>query len=59
MLYCEEAHQDNVTQALEKIGLRRMGFAFDSSGAQVLHTGESLWMTAPSFREPFQVTQVT
>jgi D-glycero-alpha-D-manno-heptose-7-phosphate kinase len=41
MLYCDEAHQDNVTQALEKMGLRRMGFAFDSSGAQVLHTGES------------------
>jgi D-glycero-alpha-D-manno-heptose-7-phosphate kinase len=58
MLYCEEAYQDGVTEALEGANLRRMGFTFDTHGAQVMHTGESLWVTAPSFREPFQVVQV-
>jgi D-glycero-alpha-D-manno-heptose-7-phosphate kinase len=58
MLYCEEAHQAGVTEALERANLRRMGFAFDTQGAQVMHTGESVWVTAPSFREPFQVVQV-
>jgi D-glycero-alpha-D-manno-heptose-7-phosphate kinase len=58
LLYCQEEYQDAVTKALEGRGLRRMGFAFDTSGAQVLQTGESLWMTAPSFRMPLQVTQV-
>jgi D-glycero-alpha-D-manno-heptose-7-phosphate kinase len=58
MLYCEEAYQDAVTAALERANLRRMGFAFDTRGAQVMHAGESFWVTAPSFREPFQVVQV-
>jgi D-glycero-alpha-D-manno-heptose-7-phosphate kinase len=59
MLYCQEAYQDAVTEALEGSGLRRMGFAFDTGGAQVMHTGESLWVTAPSFREPLKVAQVS
>jgi D-glycero-alpha-D-manno-heptose-7-phosphate kinase len=58
MLCCEEAYQAGVTEALERANLRRMGFAFDTQGAQVMHTGESVWVTAPSFREPFQVVQV-
>lgn len=36
MLYCEEAHQQAVTQALEARGLRRMDFRFDNTGARVL-----------------------
>jgi D-glycero-alpha-D-manno-heptose-7-phosphate kinase len=59
MLYCQEAYQDAVTEALEGSGLRRMNFAFDTGGAQVMHTGESLWVTAPSFREPLKVVQAT
>lgn len=59
MLYCEEAYQDAVTEALEGKGLRRMGFTFDTQGAQVMPMGESLWMTAPSLRRPLHVTQVT
>jgi len=58
LLYCHEAHQEAVTTALEGVGLRRMGFGFDNYGAQVMHAGESLWTTAPSFREPLQVNQV-
>ncbi len=58
MLYCDEVYQDAVTEALEEIGLRRMGFAFDTQGAQIMRTGESLWVTAPSFRNPLQVAQV-
>lgn len=58
MLYCEEVYQDGVTEALERMGLRRMGFAFDTHGAQVMHTGDSLWETAPSFRQPLRVEQV-
>ena len=56
MLYCREEHQNNVTRALEEMGLRRMGFAFDSSGAQVFHAGESPWTAEPSFHETLQVS---
>ena len=58
LIYCHEEHQEAVTQELEGLGLRRMGFAFDSGGAQVMETGESLWMTAPSLRVPMHVEQV-
>ena len=59
MLYCEEASQDAVTEAMEGVGLRRMGFALDTQGAQIMRMGESLWVTAPSFREPLKVAQIT
>jgi D-glycero-alpha-D-manno-heptose-7-phosphate kinase len=57
MLYCDEAYQDAVTEALEGAGLRRMGFAFDTQGTQVMDMGESLWMAAPSFRAPIHPVQ--
>ena len=59
MLYCQEECQDAVTDALEEAGLRRMGFAFDTCGAQVMHAGQSLWMTSPTFGEAFQMVQAT
>jgi D-glycero-alpha-D-manno-heptose-7-phosphate kinase len=58
MLYCQEQYQDAVTQALEDMGLRRMGFGFDTCGAQVMPAGQSLWMTAPSLRDAFQMAEV-
>jgi D-glycero-alpha-D-manno-heptose-7-phosphate kinase len=54
LLYCHEVYQDAVTQALEATGLRRIGFSFDTSGAQVMHAGQSVWMTAPAWREPVE-----
>jgi len=57
MLYCDEAYQDAVTEALEGVGLRRMGFAFDTQGTQVMGMGESLWIAAPSFRAPLHSVQ--
>ncbi len=36
MLYCEPAHQDSVTRALQVKGLKRMDFRFESEGARVL-----------------------
>lgn len=36
MLYCEQPNQLPVTMALEELGLRRMDFRFDSTGARVL-----------------------
>ena len=36
MLYCEQPHQPAVTTALESLGLLRMDFRFDSTGARVL-----------------------
>jgi D-glycero-alpha-D-manno-heptose-7-phosphate kinase len=36
LLYCNEALQDTVTEALEGVGLRRMGFAFDTKGAHIV-----------------------
>jgi D-glycero-alpha-D-manno-heptose-7-phosphate kinase len=57
MLYCDEAYQDAVTEALEGKGLRRMGFAFDTQGTQVMGMGESLWITAASFRTPLRPVQ--
>jgi D-glycero-alpha-D-manno-heptose-7-phosphate kinase len=36
MLYCERPHQPAVTSALQSLGLLRMDFRFDSTGARVL-----------------------
>ena len=36
MLYCQLAKRARVTEALEQLGLKRMGFAFDFDGAKVL-----------------------
>jgi D-glycero-alpha-D-manno-heptose-7-phosphate kinase len=36
MIYSTEGRQDDITTALEAAGLRRMGFRFESGGAQVL-----------------------
>lgn len=36
MLYCERSYQPAVTEALERLGLLRMDFRFDSTGARVL-----------------------
>ena len=43
MLYCEPDKQAALTQALERRGLKRMGFSFSQCGARVLvHTSLSL-----------------
>jgi D-glycero-alpha-D-manno-heptose-7-phosphate kinase len=36
LLYCDETHQKAVTEALEGVGLRRLAFAFDTTGAQIV-----------------------
>jgi D-glycero-alpha-D-manno-heptose-7-phosphate kinase len=36
MLYCREQYQDAVTSALSRLGLQRMDFRFEQTGAQVL-----------------------
>lgn len=36
LLFCEEAHQEKVREALSKMQLREMAFAFDSQGAKVV-----------------------
>jgi D-glycero-alpha-D-manno-heptose-7-phosphate kinase len=36
MLYCPEARQETVTQALEERGLKRMNFRFEQQGAKVI-----------------------
>ena len=36
MLYCPEEYQEAVADALEDAGLRRMVFAFDTGGAQII-----------------------
>jgi D-glycero-alpha-D-manno-heptose-7-phosphate kinase len=36
MLYCREPYQDAVTSALSRLGLQRMDFRFEQTGAQVL-----------------------
>lgn len=36
LLFCEEACQENVREALSKMQLREMAFAFDSQGAKVV-----------------------
>jgi D-glycero-alpha-D-manno-heptose-7-phosphate kinase len=39
LLYCYEACQQAVTGSLEGIGLRRMEFALDTDGVQIVHSG--------------------
>ena len=41
MLYCDEEHQERVTNALAAQGLRRMGFRFDTGGARILMNASS------------------
>jgi D-glycero-alpha-D-manno-heptose-7-phosphate kinase len=36
LLFCEEPHQEKVREALSKLQLREMAFAFDSQGAKVV-----------------------
>lgn len=36
MIYCDAAHQSQVTQSLESKGLKRMDFRFETEGARVL-----------------------
>ncbi len=36
LLFCEEAHQDNVRHALAEMGIREMGFELDFDGAHVV-----------------------
>lgn len=43
LLYCNETHQKAVTEALEGVGLRRLAFAFDTSGAQIVCPDDSVW----------------
>ncbi|MEA3335518.1 MAG: GHMP kinase [Chloroflexota bacterium] len=53
MLYCEPEYQLAVTQALEKLGLRRMDFRFDNTGARVLmNAGLTISRTAPHGHRP-------
>jgi D-glycero-alpha-D-manno-heptose-7-phosphate kinase len=59
MLYCQEEYQDAVTEALEGAGLRRMGFAFDMYGAQVMHATQSLWLEAPAFHGALPMVHIT
>jgi D-glycero-alpha-D-manno-heptose-7-phosphate kinase len=69
MLYCEKPFQAPVTDALERSGLRRMDFRFDSTGARVLmNAGLSIQRTAVKRRangrgtggpvEPVRIGQV-
>jgi D-glycero-alpha-D-manno-heptose-7-phosphate kinase len=49
MLYCQRTHQPAVTAALESLGLLRMDFRFDSTGARVLmNAGLRLPVTSPA-----------
>ena len=51
MLYCERPFQPPVTEALERLGLRRMDFRFDSTGARVLmNAGLSIQRTTAKRR---------
>jgi D-glycero-alpha-D-manno-heptose-7-phosphate kinase len=43
LLYCNEMYQESVTEALEGVGLRRLAFAFDTSGAQIVHASSPAW----------------
>ncbi len=52
MLYCEEAYQPAVTEALEARGLRRMDFRFDNTGARVLMNA-GLMISPVGRRYPF------
>jgi D-glycero-alpha-D-manno-heptose-7-phosphate kinase len=36
LFYCDQLHQKAVTEALEGAGLRRLAFAFDTEGAQIV-----------------------
>jgi D-glycero-alpha-D-manno-heptose-7-phosphate kinase len=36
LLFCEEPHQANVREAMEKLNICQMGFEFDLQGAQVV-----------------------
>jgi D-glycero-alpha-D-manno-heptose-7-phosphate kinase len=40
MLYCDERYQPTVTEALEEVGLRRLVFALDNDGAQIVCSGD-------------------
>lgn len=42
MLYCQEDHQDAVTEILEGMGLRRMDFRFDFEGARIVLSEDRL-----------------
>jgi D-glycero-alpha-D-manno-heptose-7-phosphate kinase len=39
LLYCNEMYQKTVTEALEEAGLRRLAFALDTDGAQIVCPG--------------------
>jgi D-glycero-alpha-D-manno-heptose-7-phosphate kinase len=43
LLYCNETYQKAVTGALEGAGLRRLAFAFDTGGAQIVCPDGSDW----------------
>ena len=54
MLYCSEERQDEVTQALEERGLKRMNFRFDQQGAKVVLNVASF---DPRWVEPYAEQQ--
>jgi D-glycero-alpha-D-manno-heptose-7-phosphate kinase len=43
LLYCNERCQKAVTKALEGFGLRRLAFAFDTAGAQIVCPDSLVW----------------
>jgi D-glycero-alpha-D-manno-heptose-7-phosphate kinase len=58
LLFCEQPHQDKVRDALTKMQLREMAFAFDSQGAKVVANDPFIdsdekcgmrWTFAPSY----------
>ncbi len=52
LLYCEEPAQEDVTQALEERGLKRMNFHFDQQGATVVLNVASF---NPNWVEPYSM----
>ncbi|TAK29845.1 MAG: GHMP kinase [Chloroflexota bacterium] len=43
LVYCREEHQSRVVESLESLGLRRMDFRFEASGAKVLTNALPRW----------------
>jgi len=58
LLFCEEPHQEKVREALSRMQLREMAFAFDSQGAKVVANDPFIdrdekcgmrWIFAPTY----------
>jgi D-glycero-alpha-D-manno-heptose-7-phosphate kinase len=65
LLFCEEQHQEKVREALSKMQLREMAFAFDSQGAKVVANDPFIdrdekcgmrWIFAPRYAQATSLT---